>query len=356
LNQISVCMPFGDGRIVSTIAGSAANGLNNLTNVITGISSFDNVTFQTYITGNLSALVTTANAYANSDISDLDATNSNILAGLSDPANTTNNINCNSSFTSDSWVPSNNQNTSYSTAVSCKVTSANTGSISTCSATLTPTTTCKGCMDTTQLLSQITSSTNVASAIQGKYGSSCAFGTILSNTWTNYFNKKYTALGFPTAKTQVSGSVMYRIQQSLTQINNTGNAASAFSAINSFKGVLNTANTSLASIQSLTDPTYGLLAGLNCKLFGEDFQTFQNVICGSFYNSIYTIRLTFGIAAWGLLFAMCCTVCSGVRHFKQIGKVKGNQVSDSSVIIRQNSFDDGSKRIFRGRGNRYEDD
>lgn len=349
-------MSFGDGQIVSTIAGSAANGLNNLTSVITSISSFDNVTLQSYISGNLSALVTMANSYANGDISDLDTTNSNILAGLSDPTNTTNNINCNSSFAADSWVPSNNQNTSYSTAVSCKVSSGGIGSISTCSATLTPTTTCYGCMDTTQLLSQITSSTNVASAIQGKYGSSCAFGNILSNAWTNYFNKKYTALGYPTAMTQVSGTVMYRIQQSLTQINNTGNTASVFSAINSFKGVLNSVNTSLNSIQSLTDPTYGLLAGLNCKLFGEDFATFQNVICGSFYNNIYTIRLTFGIAAWGLLFAMCCTVCSGVRHFKQIGKVKGNQVSDSSVMMKQNSFDDGSKRVLRGRGNRYDDD
>ena len=99
-----------------------------------------------------------------------------------------------------------------------------------------------------------------------------------------------------------------------------------------------------------------MLAGLNCQLFGEDFVAFQNVICGSFYNNVYTIRIVFGIAAWGILFAMCCTVCSGVRHFKQIGKVKGNQVSDLSMISpSKNSFDEGSKRVFKGRSNRFED-
>jgi hypothetical protein len=146
-------MPFGDGKIVSTVAGSAANGLNNLTSVISSIASFDNVTLQSYITSNLSALVTAANAYANGDISDLDTTNSNILSGYSDPTNTTNNLNCNSSFTADSWVPSNSQDTSYSTAVTCKV-SSGTGSLSTCNVNLGPSGTCKGCMDTTQLLSQ----------------------------------------------------------------------------------------------------------------------------------------------------------------------------------------------------------
>jgi hypothetical protein len=45
-------------------------------------------------------------------------------------------------------------------------------------------------------------------------------------------------------------------------------------------------------------------------------------MCGSFYNNMYIIRLTFGIVAWGILFVLCCTVCSGVRHFKQVDKLK----------------------------------
>jgi hypothetical protein len=211
-------------------------------------------------------------------------------------------------------------------------------------------------MDTTQLLTQEASAAAVISAVKTKYGTNCAFATILGNTWTNYFTKKYTTLGFPTVKTQVAGSVMYRIQQAQTQINDTTVAASVFSSIDSFRGTLNTVSAGLTNVQNLTDPTYGMLAGLNCKLFGDDFTTFQNVICGSFYNNLYTIRLTFGIAAWGLLFAMCCITCSGVRHFKQIGKVKGNQVSDSSIILNnKNSFDEGSRRILRNKKNRYRD-
>lgn len=133
---------------------------------------------------------------------------------------------------------------------------------------------------------------------------------------------------------------MYRIQQTQPKINDTTVAGSVFASVDSFRGVLNTVSTGLSSVQNLTDPTYGMLAGLNCQLFGQDFTTFQNVICGSFYNNLFTIRLTFGIAAWGLLFAMCCTVCSGVRHFKQIGKARGNQVSDSSIVVsNRNSFD-----------------
>jgi hypothetical protein len=348
-------MPYGDGVIVNTVGGSAANGINNLTSVISSLKSFDNVTLQTYITSNLAVLANTANAYANGDISDLDSANSNILARFSDATDAVNKVGCNASF-SDSWVPSNNQDGSYPTAVPCKSTSGQTGSLATCDATFGPTTTCRGCMDTTQLLTLQASAAATNTAIRNKYGVSCAFATVLGNAWTNYFNKKYTVLGFPTVKTQASGTVMFRLQQSFPQINDTSNAASVFSSINSFKAVLNTANGNMTNIKNLTDPTYGMLAGLNCQLFGQDFVTFQNVICGSFYNNVYTIRLTFGIAAWGILFIMCCTVCSGVRHFKQIGKVKGNQISDSSMIMpSKNSFDEGSKRIFRGRRNKYDD-
>lgn len=141
-------MPFGDGKIVSTVAGSAADGLNNLTNVIDSMKNFNNVTLRSYISGNLTELTTSANKYANGDISDLDYTNNEILRGLSNPSNTTNSANCNSAtFSADSWVPSNSQDSSYSTAIYCQV-STGTGNTGTCSSTLTGAS-CKGCMSTT---------------------------------------------------------------------------------------------------------------------------------------------------------------------------------------------------------------
>lgn len=106
------------------VAGTAANGLNNLTSVISNLDAYDNVTLEAYITGNLTILVNTVDAYANGDISDLDITNNNILAAFSDP--TTSSIYSGCSV-ADSWVPSNNQNASFSTAISCKNTSGHTG-------------------------------------------------------------------------------------------------------------------------------------------------------------------------------------------------------------------------------------
>ncbi len=78
-------------------------------------------------------------------------------------------------------------------------------------------------------------------------------------------------------------------------------------------GVINTLKSSLSVI---IDPKYGLIAGLNCQIIGEDLQLVVGSICVSNFNTLYITRLLMGIAAFGILFAMCCIVCSGVRHFK----------------------------------------
>jgi hypothetical protein len=61
---------------------------------------------------------------------------------------------------------------------------------------------------------------------------------------------------------------MERIANVKSQINDTTIPASVFASIDSFRGQLNTVSSSLSGISTLTDPTYGMLAGLNCKLFG----------------------------------------------------------------------------------------
>ena len=66
----------------------------------------------------------------------------------------------------------------------------------------------------------------------------------------------------------------------------------------------------------MIDPDYGLLAGFNCVIFGEDFNRAIETICVKFFNTVYLARLTTGISAFGILFAMCCSVCTGVRHYK----------------------------------------
>ena len=42
----------------------------------------------------------------------------------------------------------------------------------------------------------------------------------------------------------------------------------------------------------------------------------QEVMCGSMYYNMYIMRYALGISCYGVLFAMCCIVCTGVRHMK----------------------------------------
>lgn len=53
-------------------------------------------------------------------------------------------------------------------------------------------------------------------------------------------------------------------------------------------------------------------------------------MCGSLYNNMFMIRMTFGLAGWGILFGMCCIVCTGVRHYKQVDKMK--KISDGNFM------------------------
>jgi hypothetical protein len=63
-NQIAVCMPFGDGNIINSVAGSAANGLNNLTSVISGLGSFSANSYVTNLTSSLASVVGVISAYS----------------------------------------------------------------------------------------------------------------------------------------------------------------------------------------------------------------------------------------------------------------------------------------------------
>lgn len=71
------------------------------------------------------------------------------------------------------------------------------------------------------------------------------------------------------------------------------------------------------TISSITDTQYGLLAGFNCLIFGEDLNLFINTFCSYFSNTIFYLRVAAGMSGITIMFAMCCTVCTGVRHYKQ---------------------------------------
>jgi len=235
---------------------------------------------------------------------DLDATNYNTLVTYSNASNFNG---CNALFSTDSWVPSNSANTSYPD-ISCLATNGNTGTATTCTASLANNgaNTCGGCMDSYQLETIITTGANLGTALTTRYTAGCStFITGMSNIWTNYYVAKATILS----------GVLSRATTVTNTITSTG-AGGLNQALTTMGTLFSSINSSLSSIATLTDPTYGLIAGLNCLVFGEDFQRIENVLCGSLYNNFYVMRFAIGISCYGVLFAMCCIVCTGVRHYK----------------------------------------
>lgn len=141
--------------------------------------------------------------------------------------------------------------------------------------------------------------------ITGRYSGCSTWITDMSNLWTAYYSVKkanYQAVrtNMGSAKTNYNtASTGYH--DKLTQVQ------SAFVPISS----------QLTSIvRTVVDPQYGMVAGLNCLLLGEDLNLVSNTLCVRLFNTFYFLRFALGLAAFGILFTMCCTTCSGVRAFK----------------------------------------
>lgn len=194
--QLSPCMPFGDGNIIKSIAsGGSLDALNNLTSVISSMGAFNNTQIQGYISGNLTIFVNTVSSWCKGQISDLDSTNYAILENLATPSSGSW-TGC-TNFSSDSWIPSNNPNTSISTYIGCKITSSNKGDLTTCTSTLGNNggNTCGGCMDTTLLQTTVGSGPTLQGLLDTRYSSACTFNSKMANVWTNYYVVKNGKLG-----------------------------------------------------------------------------------------------------------------------------------------------------------------
>lgn len=336
-----MCIADGNGDLISKVAdASATQGLTNLTNVIDSLGSFSPDSYVTDLSGNLTEVVNTIRKYAKGQIPDVSGTNYAILQKVADrsqwPTCTSD-----ADFMLDSWVPSNSQDSAYST-IGCQVSSGNVGNELTCPG---PTrvaagnANCKGCMDTTMISTVYATNTTLYSDLLARY--TCTqFPEQIDNLYQHYYSVKNAALG-PTVTTAGVGTVMGRTLDAQAVIVDNTTYAGVYKNLYAIQSLFTDIKTNLNSIAALTDPTYGMLAGLNCKLFGEDFSTLYKVTCGSFYKNVYLLRLTIGIACWGILFAMCCIVCTGVRHYKHSEREK--KVGDAFF---KNSFDEGSKRVL----------
>ena len=151
-NKLKVCMSFGNGSLIDVVSsGGALTALTGLTDVIGTMGNYSATSEESTMSTSLNTFINTVGTWCRGEVVDLDATNYAILQTMASPTDSSW-TSCNSAFTSDSWVPSNSQNSSYA-PISCQVSSGNTGDSTTCTATLTDNggNTCAGCMDTTSL-------------------------------------------------------------------------------------------------------------------------------------------------------------------------------------------------------------
>jgi hypothetical protein len=167
-------------------------------------------------------------------------------------------------------------------------------------------------MDSGQVLNYYLNPTHILLTDLGtRYGAVCTFNDKLNNVWKNYYSVKETALGPTVGGIASSSGVLPRTKQVTTDLND------LFTQINIIPPLFSDILTSMSSINNLIDPNYGILAGLNCSLLGEDFTRLQYTTCGTLYKDTYLLRFALGILSYGILFSLCASVCVGVRHYKK---------------------------------------
>lgn len=342
MSYITTCLATSSGDIVSALGGGGISQLTNLSNAFTNINNFSGTGQAASLTSFLNDAIDGIAGYGIGRYTDLPDTASKDI--LNNIANRSIYGGCaNALFPLDSWVPNTMSN---QTTVPCTISGGNTGTTTPCSGNFASGAgTCNGCMDTYELFYNNASGAAVATSLATRYGAVGACGTFnsdLGNVWTNYYTVLKTMIGAPIAAgsgNAAAGTGVY------------ARAKTAQTSTTTLIGYVNTnittlfsnTMTSVTSLTSILDPTYGVIAGLNCRLFGEDFNRILNTMCVSMFNAMYISRLTIGIASWGILFSLCCIVCSGVRHYKH--SERKDKVKDAFF---KNSFDQGTKQTLKG--------
>lgn len=215
-----------------------------------------------------------------------------ILEKLSDK----NNYVCSAaSFATDSWVPS----VQTPNTVSCKISGG--APITSCTSGNFQAGTCTGCMDSLAIL--MANSATLGADLAVRYPGCTSFISDLVYTMNNFHGRKgllYTA-GLTGRVTSTEANVV-TLKASISTVGTT---------------ITNVKNTLSTTADMIMNPTYGIVAGLNCALFGEDINLIIGTTCTQGFKFIFFLRLGFGMAGFGVLFTIWCASCTGVRHYKQ---------------------------------------
>lgn len=161
---------------------------------------------------------------------------------------------------------------------------------------------CLGCLSAHQILNVYSGTLAASLASRYSTGDCATFISDLGYAYANYYGRKET--NFAPLLTRGGTSA--------------GWIAGYKTTITSFGTAITNVKTNLEStVNSVVDPTYGIMAGLNCAILGEDIFLVINTVCTHGFKLSFFIRAAFGIAGFGILITMYCASCTGVRHFRQ---------------------------------------
>ena len=334
-SYISTCLTGGTGDLMAVVAPSSINDINNLKNALLNTNLFNSTTEVNTLNTAIANVTLTINNFKNGltpDVTDADA-----LASLIQVSRGSNFDAACTSITADGWLMS-NANTSFT---SCNVAGGGTKDHTTCTSKADLQNNagaggCNGCLDSSLILNNFYSADiqgALLTSLNIKYTALCSlnFKTYLGNIWDNYYFykvPKMVAIGgaggsgvtggrWGTAKTSVDTVVT-----GFTTVNTT--MTNVITALNN-------------AVSGIVDPKFGMIAGLNCLIIGEDLSLMVSSICVSNFNTLYITRLLMGISSFGILFALCCIVCSGVRHYKH--SERKDKISPNFMGGDKNSFE-----------------
>jgi hypothetical protein len=93
-----------------------------------------------------------------------------------------------------------------------------------------------------------------------------------------------------------------------------------------FNEVYNNLTTTL-NLDSVFNPTTGVLTGLDCRLLGEDGVNMKESFCVGSFNRIFFNLVVVGIMSFAMFLMVCCILCFNVRHYQHYLQVlgKGNR-------------------------------
>lgn len=271
-----------------------------MNDAIAEMNAFDVAAIQSGVDNALTALQDKIDKYYYTDEFDFSSSyDKSFMAKIANPARYSS---CTAgTFQTDSWVPSIRQND-----INCpSAISGTTATGSDCPADIDiqgSVGTCQGCMDTTKI---IDNTATFLSDISARYSGCTDYIADMTLLYNNYYFIKKGHLD----------DIKTRMDAVVTSFN------TPTTGYNALLGDVGTAFTNAITalnlvVSTVIDPNQGMIAGLNCLLLGEDINLIVNTTCNKLFNTFYFLRLTLGISAFGILFSLCCTTCSGVRAFK----------------------------------------